>query len=129
MQTWILPTRLFLLCALTSVPVGLCANEADSDVQSRGRVLIGFNSKWSYIPAPHEAGYDAFVRNVRSLEPRALRYPGGTITHRWDWRTGAIESRKKGTVVNPIEHLTQLVDHTEVEIVFVLDSVIVKKAV
>jgi len=95
---------------------------ADYSQQTDG-VLTGFNSKWSYIPRPDNPNYETFINHVKSLKPKALRYPGGTITHRWDWQKGTINQGKKGTETNPIEHLTDLVTRTHSEVIFVLDIV------
>ena len=96
---------------------------ATSNTAQTGTALTGFNSKWSYIPRPDNPSYDKFINHVKTLNPTLLRYPGGTITHRWDWKKGAMTKAKRGTIINPIEHLTELVTQTNTDIVFVLDII------
>lgn len=107
---------------LISCLIILCAFGATAR-QSSDSVLTGFNSKWCYIPSPESPHYESFVGHVKSLRPQLLRYPGGTITHRWDWQSGTMTRDRKSAFKNPIENLTELARRTDVGVVFVLDIV------
>ena len=88
-----------------------------------GEVQTGFNSKWCFVPSPGSPHYETFVGLTKSLRPQLLRYPGGTITHRWDWQNGTMNQKRKGSFTNPIGNLTTLASKTGVDVVFVLDIV------
>lgn len=79
--------------------------------------LVGFNQNWSYMP-PVE-GTD-FVKNVCALGPQIVRYPGGTVTHFWDWRKGIMTTRNT-RVPQPLENLKRFCDLTNSKPIFVLD--------
>ncbi len=115
--------RFHLVCVLFLLGMPIKQAWAVDNTQQTSTALTGFNSKWSYIPRPDSPDYGTFINHVKSLKPQALRYPGGTITHRWDWQKGIINKHRKGTETNPIEHLTELVTQTHTEIIFVLDIV------
>lgn len=89
-------------------PAALAAGRAD--------VLTGFNQNFSMMPYLSPTMCD----NIRQLRPRLLRYPGGTVTHSWDWRRGVITSRKS-RVSHPIDEVKKLADYTGAKFVFVLD--------
>lgn len=92
-------------------------------LQAGGETLKGFNSKWCYIPSPDSPHYEIFLGHVKSLRPQLLRYPGGTMTHRWDWQSGRMTQPRKGVFINPVGNLTQLATRTQTDVVFVLDIV------
>lgn len=100
----------------------LCAISATAQ-QPSGGALTGFNSKWCFIPSPDSPHYETFIQHVKDLCPQVLRYPGGTITHRWDWQSGKMTQERRGSFINPIENLTQLCKRTQTDVVFVLDIV------
>ena len=63
---------------------------------------------------------EALYINIQKLKPQILRYPGGTVTHSWDWKNGVIESRNSNAV-HKIEEIKRLTDYTDAKFVFVLD--------
>jgi alpha-L-arabinofuranosidase len=63
---------------------------------------------------------DVLYANITKLKPEILRYPGGTVTHSWDWRRGVIEKRPSKKA-HPISEIRKLVDTTGAGFVFVLD--------
>jgi sulfite reductase alpha subunit-like flavoprotein len=81
-----------------------------------GKTKTGFNQNFSMMPSMTEALY----KNIQKLKPQMLRYPGGTVTHAWNWREGIIESRNSNAV-HPISEIKTLVDYTNAKFVFVLD--------
>jgi hypothetical protein len=81
-------------------------------------VKKGFNQNFSMMPNMTEALY----KNIQQLKPQVLRYPGGTVTHSWNWKEGIIEKRSSNKV-HPISEIKTLVDLTKAEFVFVLDIV------
>lgn len=80
------------------------------------KAKTGFNQNFSMMPNMTEALY----KNIQQLKPQILRYPGGTVTHSWDWRNGIIETRNTNAV-HKIEEIKTLTDYTHAKFVFVLD--------
>lgn len=80
------------------------------------KVLIGFNQNFSMMPNLT----DEMVNNIALLKPKMLRYPGGTVTHSWDWKEGIITTRKTKSK-HPITDIKELASKTNAEFVFVLD--------
>ena len=107
---------MFCGCFIHFQPLG-------AGVKSQKKALYGFNSKWIHIPDVKAASYRKFIRNVKSLKPQLLRYPGGTITHSWNWREGKMTKKDQITFVNPIKNITATVKKTSVDVVFVLDII------
>jgi hypothetical protein len=85
-------------------------------VENPRKVLIGFNQNFSMMPNMNEAIY----KNIQLLKPQMLRYPGGTVTHSWNWKEGVIMTRKNKSV-HPIVEIKTLTDYTNADFVFVLD--------
>ncbi len=79
-------------------------------------VKTGFNQNFSMMPNMTEELY----KNIKKLKPQILRYPGGTVTHSWDWKNGIIKTRKSKSV-HKIEEIKTLTDYTNAKFVFVLD--------
>ncbi len=79
-------------------------------------VKTGFNQNFSMMPNMTEHLY----KNIQKLKPQILRYPGGTVTHSWDWKNGVIETRSSDKV-HKIDEIKTLTDYTSAKFVFVLD--------
>ena len=83
--------------------------------------LVGYNvSIWRDGPGWDEPG---FASSVAALSPGTLRYPAGTASNYWDWRTGTvIESIRSGSFrfvegrerQRPADLLAALPDGTDV---------------
>ncbi|MCO6497997.1 MAG: hypothetical protein J5I50_10070 [Chitinophagaceae bacterium] len=84
------------------------------------KVLIGFNQNWRFLPSLDNK---VLLENIKELQAQIIRYPGGTITHGWNWRTGKFNKQGKNDYSHPIEDLKKLVDATGAEVVFDLDVV------
>jgi alpha-L-arabinofuranosidase len=80
--------------------------------------IYGFNQNWSFLPSFTN---QRMLNNIKALTPKIIRYPGGTVTHSWDWRKGVPTTRK--TDPHPLSDLKILQDKTNAKIVFVLDIV------
>jgi hypothetical protein len=80
------------------------------------KVLKGFNQNFSMMP---NLSAD-LNNNIAKLQPQILRYPGGTVTHSWNWQKGVIESRSSKSV-HPISDIKTLSDLTKAKFVIVLD--------
>jgi hypothetical protein len=85
-------------------------------VETNRKVLKGFNQNFSMMPNMNEAMY----KNIQQLKPQILRYPGGTVTHSWNWEEGIIETRSTKSI-HPIAEIKTLTDYTNADFVFVLD--------
>lgn len=81
--------------------------------------LIGFNMRWRDTPELSEELYS----KVSQLNPDLLRYPGGTLAHKWNWRTGYPEPSNSEDVQHLIGDVKLLADNTGSEIIFVVDIV------
>jgi hypothetical protein len=79
-------------------------------------VIKGFNQNFSMMPDMSETMY----KNIQQLKPQMLRYPGGTVTHNWNWKEGIIESRKSKST-HYISEIKTLTDYTNAKFIFVLD--------
>ena len=90
--------------------------------------FFGFNSQMMRGPSWRDEG---FVQQVRKLSPEIIRYPGGTNSSYWDWKTGwlmdGIELKKdyKSIRKNPItlSDLKFACDSTGAVPLFVLNMV------
>ncbi|MCO6498011.1 MAG: hypothetical protein J5I50_10140 [Chitinophagaceae bacterium] len=80
--------------------------------------IRGFNQNWSFLP---EITAD-LKGNLLQLKPDMIRYPGGTVTHKWDWRVGWVPGRNN-TVKHPLEHLADLALYLDAKVMFDLDIV------
>ncbi|MBS1755033.1 MAG: glycosyl hydrolase 53 family protein [Bacteroidetes bacterium] len=83
-------------------------------------LLTGFNQNWAFLPPLNNT---VFINNIIQLKPRLIRYPGGTVTHSWNWRNGTYNPPRANDFVHPIGDIKTLVDVTNVKIVFDLDVV------
>ncbi len=81
------------------------------------RPIIGFNQNWSYMPS---VSGSKMVSSFRALKPEMLRYPGGTMTHSFDWRTGKITTRPQ-KVAQPPSEFKKMCDAVKCKAIFVLD--------
>lgn len=79
-------------------------------------IITGFNQNFSMMPnlTPE------MVNNISLLKPEMLRYPGGTVTHSWNWKEGVIETRNSNSK-HLIADIKELAVKTNAEFVFVLD--------
>lgn len=80
-------------------------------------IILGLNQNWSYFP---ELTNKEMISNIKLLNPQVFRYPGGTVTHSWDWESGKITSRK-AKYIHKLDDVKLLQDETKSKVVFVLD--------
>jgi hypothetical protein len=80
------------------------------------KLLRGFNQNFSMMPNLTST----MCGNIKRLQPQMLRYPGGTVTHSWNWKEGVITTRNS-KAVHPISDIKTLADSTKAQFVFVLD--------
>ncbi|HRN72156.1 MAG TPA: glycosyl hydrolase [Ginsengibacter sp.] len=80
--------------------------------------IRGFNQNWSFLP---DITTD-LKQNLLALKPDMIRYPGGTVTHKWDWREGWVPGRNN-SVKHPLSHLAELSSYTNTKVMFDLDIV------
>lgn len=79
--------------------------------------LIGFNVRWRNTPKLSSK----LLKYVDSLKPDLMRYPGGTITHKWNWKEGLPNQFNSNDYVHKIEDVKKMADSTNSNIIFVLD--------
>ncbi len=109
-----------MLLSLVSYPLTACATQSidNNKVTNTKAVQVktGFNQNFSMMPNMTAELYN----NIQKLKPQILRYPGGTVTHNWDWKNGTKKTRK-GKSVHKIKEIKTLTDYTGAKFVFVLD--------
>ncbi len=95
-------------------------SETGANKHEASNIIIGFNQNWSFLPPLNSP---VFISNIKKLKPEMIRFPGGTIAHHWDWRTGKFDKPREKDFVHPIGDVKQLVDSVPVKIIFDLDIV------
>ncbi|MEO9022742.1 MAG: hypothetical protein ABI237_05800 [Ginsengibacter sp.] len=96
--------------------LGSCKHKMDEIPETNPTTIIGFNQNWSFLPAMNQK----MLSNISMLKPEMIRYPGGTVTHNWDWMTG-IKIGGSSSVSHPVSDIKTLVDATHVKVIFDLD--------
>lgn len=91
---------------------------------SNDGVITGFNENWTNMP---DFSDTMIFHNINKLKPQMIRYPGGTITHKWNWQTGRSTlnggSGWPGDKTHYLGDLGLLVEETGVKIIYDLDIV------
>ncbi len=105
--------RLMILVLLLISFTGKNQNISNCD---KPKVKRGFNQNFSMMPDLTPK----MIENIALLKPEILRYPGGTVTHSWNWKEGVIESRKSKSK-HLIGEIKKLSTKTNAQFVFVLD--------
>ncbi len=107
----------FSILIITILIFSYCKKEKKTVVEiDKKNTIIGFNQNWSLFPPLTPA----LMNNTLLLKPQMIRYPGGTITYSWDWRTGT-KIGGNPLLAHPVEDLKTLQANTNVQYVFVLD--------
>lgn len=91
-----------------------------SNCKSQKKPITGFNVKWRALP---EVQDKELIKNIKKLKPQLLRYPGGTVTHKWNWKTGKATPSQSSDYIHPIEDVSVLFEKTNTKILFVMDVV------
>jgi len=81
--------------------------------------LKGFNMRWRNTPKLSEK----LFTYVDSLKPDLMRYPGGTMAHKWNWKEGVASPSNSNDIVHKIENVKLFADGVNSNIIFVLDVV------
>lgn len=90
-------------------------------VETVSPVLIGYNVRWLDTP---DFDTSNVVALVDSLHTQIFRYPGGTVAHKWNWRTGRTsDGGGASNVTHLIGDVKRLADGTGAKVTFVLDVV------
>jgi len=84
----------------------------------QAETLNGYNINWSFLPKLSEG----LLQSAASLKPKLIRYPGGTVSKTWDWKTGKTSKRKRD-VAHPLIDLRQMARATGAEVIFVLNTI------
>lgn len=103
-------TLLFILSCQQSESIDSAPNNGTQ------KVITGFNQNFSMMPNLTSK----MVANIVLLKPKMLRYPGGTVTHSWNWKEGVIETRNTNSK-HLITDIKELALKTNADFVFVLD--------
>ncbi|MCO6497998.1 MAG: glycosyl hydrolase 53 family protein [Chitinophagaceae bacterium] len=117
----------FFLCAFTLAVVSCTSPQIVQNSPKerpasteKDKKLTGFNQNWRYLPSLDN---ETFINNIKMLAPEVIRYPGGTVAHGWNWRTGTHIKPEPKDFVHPIADVKDLINKTGVRIVFNLDIV------
>lgn len=115
--------RILLVLMCAALMSGSCSksNEVlvDDEVPTNPlgtKPIVGFNQNWSFMPAFSEV----MLKNIAQLKPQMVRYPGGTITHSWDWERG-VKIGNNNADVHPLTDIKRVVDATGCRMIIVLD--------
>ena len=79
-----------------------CNKTSDIQIPSTMKPLTGFNLKWRNLPP---VSNQQMINNIKLLKPKILRYPGGSITHDWNWQAGLPTIPLSNDVYHPITDL------------------------
>lgn len=82
-------------------------------------VITGYNIRWRNL-----ADFDnsKVLELTDSLAPELLRYPGGSVAAKWDWKQGVFtEAGGENEIPHPIGDLKRMVEATGSDIIFVVD--------
>lgn len=82
-------------------------------------VITGFNMRWIDTNEFTSETLEA----ISNLKPEMLRYPGGTLAHHWDWRTGKANPSWPAHINHLISDIKVLTEAAESSITFVVDVV------
>lgn len=105
----------YLLAVLVLSTAG-CSRDNEPQMATSPAVAIGFNQNWSFLPQLTPI----LLNNIKQLKPEIIRYPGGTITHSWDWETG-IKIGSNTIDKHPVTDIKILADAANCKFIFVLD--------
>lgn len=94
--------------------------ERADPAKKNNKVIIGFNQNWSFLPQLDDS---ILVNNIKKLSPKMIRFPGGTTTHKWDWKAGKITMQQKISEYHPLIDVKRLVIETGAKLMIVLDIV------
>ncbi|MEQ1510575.1 MAG: hypothetical protein ABL909_09285, partial [Sphingopyxis sp.] len=81
--------------------------------------IKGFNQNWAFVPSLDTAG---MTGKFRQLRPQMLRFPGGTLSHGWDWRLGKT-TRRVSSNVHFLPDVKRMADATGAQFTIVLDII------
>lgn len=115
-RTFTLIFGLFIIIGCSIIRKTNTKNSTTDSNNNISLVKIGFNQNFSMMPNMTEELY----KNIQKLKPQILRYPGGTVTHSWDWKNGVIETRNSNSI-HKIDEIKTLTDYTNAKFIFVLD--------
>lgn len=105
------------------IPIGCCDDPTmniDPMIHHEG-LITGYNVRWRDL-----ADFDSsnVLALTDSLQPQMLRYPGGSLAYKWDWKTGrSTEDQNMNDVAHPISDLKRMANYTDSKIIFVLDII------
>ena len=81
-------------------------------------LLTGFNINWSFLPPLNQD----IINVTASLKPQIIRYPGGTISKKWNWQDGTTINQPNRPA-HPLNDLLELKKATGAEVIFVLNTI------
>lgn len=119
--SFVFVSMLFQNCSVADSLDSSSTNDSANVLAVTDPVLIGYNLRWLDTP-----NFDTsnVVALVDSLNTQIFRYPGGTVAHQWEWKTGRTSD---GGVPSNVTHLIgdvkKLADGTGAKVTFVLDVV------
>lgn len=89
------------------------------DTIKANKVLHGYNVRWPDLPNFNSSG---LLANTALLKPTIIRYPGGTLTHSWDWKAGKMKA-SNNTISHPLSDLSFMANQLKCKVTFVLDII------
>lgn len=83
-------------------------------------LITGYNIRWRDMPTFSSSN---IISLTDTLNPEMLRYPGGTLTHKWNWETGLPVSPTANDTPHLLDDVKVIAEATDSKIIFVLDVV------
>ncbi|MFC2110678.1 glycosyl hydrolase [Bacteroidota bacterium] len=96
-----------------------CSDEVAMESVAEKECQIGFNMRWRDTPPLS----NNLTNAISGMKPDLLRYPGGTLAHKWNWKTGLPTPNNSNDVVHPISDVKKMAEATQTEVMFVVDIV------
>jgi hypothetical protein len=115
--------RIFITVFIIAISfcVFSCSKSTNDSIENPtlNTTQLGFNMRWRDTPKISEELSVAIL----GMKPDLLRYPGGTLAHKWNWKTGLPTPNNPNDVVHLIGDVKKMTDATNTGVVFVLDIV------
>jgi hypothetical protein len=92
-------------------------SEETTDEQA-SKLLTGFNINWSFLPELN----NNIVAATATLQPKIIRYPGGTVSKTWQWKEG-ITTKHSNRTPHPLDDLVWIKEETDSKVIFVLNTI------
>ncbi len=112
---WLLFAIFLSACGGTNSSFG---EDQGTNTSIQAQTLTGFNVNWSFLPPLS----DQMISATASLQPKLLRFPGGTVSKYWDWQSGS-STKNPNSQHHSLDDLKALKDGSGADVIFVLNTI------